>query len=263
MAITGSISNSVRDLLNETAWQQSIDLKTSREISYSDEVDRNVGSLMGKESFLNLLVAQLRNQDPLDPQSDSEFAAQLAQFSSLEQMQNMNETLTAMAGYQSYSLVGKYVIATASVDGMMTEIPGVVESVFTRNNRAFAQIGEYVVPISAITDVFDNSTLVTPETLIQTSNNLIGRTVMAQIGNMVYEGEVTRITVDKGLMYAMIDDGIGDPRFVPVGSIFDIRQPGTSGTEKPGDEADPPEGIDPPEETDPPEGIDPPVEENP
>ena len=244
-----SVTSSVRDLINETAWQQSRDAQAARDISYSDEVTRNVGGIMGKDSFLMLLSAQLRHQDPLNPQSDSEFASQLAQFSSLEQMQNMNETLSAMASYQSYSLVGKYVIASAAVDGVFMEIPGVVESVFTRNGRAFAQVGEFVVPISSITDVFDNATLVTPEVLIQTSNNLIGRTVMAQVGNTVFEGVVTRITVDKGFMYAMIDDGGSTPRFVPIGSIFDIRQTGTSGAEKPGDPDDP---LDPPDTEDPP-----------
>jgi flagellar basal-body rod modification protein FlgD len=50
---------------------------------------------LGKEEFLTLLVAQLRNQDPLSPTNPEEMAAQLAQFSSLEQLINVNETLQA------------------------------------------------------------------------------------------------------------------------------------------------------------------------
>jgi flagellar basal-body rod modification protein FlgD len=49
--------------------------------------------ILRKDDFLKLLVTQLRNQNPLSPMKDEEFVAQLAQFSSLEQLQNMNENL--------------------------------------------------------------------------------------------------------------------------------------------------------------------------
>jgi flagellar hook assembly protein FlgD len=210
-----------------------MDAKKIREDSVKEGSTRNVGGTMGKNDFLMLLSAQLRYQDPLNPQNDSDFAAQLAQFSSLEQMQNMNETLSSVANYQAYSLVGKYVVASAYVDGVLSDIPGIVDSIFTRKGITYAQIGEYVVPISSITDVFDASALLTPESLIQTSNNLIGREVKAQSGDKVIEGVVTRITVEKGVMYARIDDGTDTPKFVQVGAIFDIRQPGTPGDDKP------------------------------
>jgi flagellar basal-body rod modification protein FlgD len=53
---------------------------------------------MGKDEFLQLLVAQLKNQDPLNPMNSEEFAAQLAQFSSLEQLIEINETLAGQQG---------------------------------------------------------------------------------------------------------------------------------------------------------------------
>ena len=49
---------------------------------------------LDKDAFLRLLTTQLANQDPLNPIEDREFIAQLAQFSSLEQMQNLNKTVT-------------------------------------------------------------------------------------------------------------------------------------------------------------------------
>ena len=54
------------------------------------------GSELGKAEFLELLVAQLQNQDPLNPTDPTEFTAQLAQFSSLEQLFNVNESLAEM-----------------------------------------------------------------------------------------------------------------------------------------------------------------------
>lgn len=51
---------------------------------------------LGRNAFLNLLVTQLQHQDPTQPQADGEFLAQLAQFSSLEQLQQMNQKLTAL-----------------------------------------------------------------------------------------------------------------------------------------------------------------------
>lgn len=55
------------------------------------------GQALGKEDFLQLLVAQLQNQDPLKPADATEFTAQLAQFSSLEQMFNMNESMQKLS----------------------------------------------------------------------------------------------------------------------------------------------------------------------
>jgi len=51
---------------------------------------------LGRDAFLNLLVTQLQHQDPLQPQANGEFIAQLAQFSSLEQLTTMSDTLEAI-----------------------------------------------------------------------------------------------------------------------------------------------------------------------
>lgn len=57
------------------------------------ETHKSKTSSMGKDDFLHLLVSQLQNQDPLSPMDSTGFTAQLAQFSSLEELQNINDTL--------------------------------------------------------------------------------------------------------------------------------------------------------------------------
>ncbi|MEK9627886.1 MAG: flagellar hook capping FlgD N-terminal domain-containing protein [Nitrospinota bacterium] len=76
------------------------------------------GASLGKNDFLQLLVAQLEHQDPLSPQEGQEFAAQLAQFSSLEQLTNINDTLEesqafdlALSNSSMVNLIGKTVDA--------------------------------------------------------------------------------------------------------------------------------------------------------
>ncbi|MDP3695802.1 MAG: flagellar hook capping FlgD N-terminal domain-containing protein, partial [Desulfocapsaceae bacterium] len=86
----------------------------------------------GKEDFLNLLVAQLKNQDPLEPEDPTAFTAQLAQFSSLEQLTNLNKTMEGLTTAQANSarlsslgLIGKDVTyngSTVTLEGKPVDI---------------------------------------------------------------------------------------------------------------------------------------------
>ncbi len=82
------------------------------------------GNVMGKDDFLKLLITQLKNQDPLSPMKDQEFAAQLAQFSSLEQLQNIRSALEqnlqvnmmlaqSVNNSLATTLIGKQVVAVS------------------------------------------------------------------------------------------------------------------------------------------------------
>jgi flagellar basal-body rod modification protein FlgD len=86
---------------------------------------KNPGGDMGKDEFLQLLVAQLKNQDPMNPLNAEEFAAQLAQFSTLEQLMNLNDTmegqisqtaglLAATNAASALEVVGRDILAVGS-----------------------------------------------------------------------------------------------------------------------------------------------------
>jgi flagellar basal-body rod modification protein FlgD len=92
---------------------------------------RRVRNTLGKDDFLRLLVVQLENQDPTSPLDDREFIAQMAQFSALEQMTEMNRTLSNIVTNAkinlSYSLLGRQVEvldrATGAIQsGMVSEV---------------------------------------------------------------------------------------------------------------------------------------------
>lgn len=109
---------------------------------------KSTSSVLGKDEFLNLLVTQLQYQDPLEPQNDTEFIAQMAQFSSLEQMQNLN---TSFSDFKAYSLVGKYATAEYGTDTM----EGYIESVVNAGDETFAVIDGTSVNINDIYKVTD------------------------------------------------------------------------------------------------------------
>ncbi|MEE4112187.1 MAG: flagellar hook capping FlgD N-terminal domain-containing protein [Desulfobacteraceae bacterium] len=117
--------------------------------------------VMGKDDFLTLLVAQLQHQDPLNPAESTEFTAQLAQFSSLEQLQNIESTLNGFEVYQSTlnniqasGFIGKTVTATGSMFGVNDGTPDPIR--FELGNDAdsvyiqiYDQFGGFVTDIQA------------------------------------------------------------------------------------------------------------------
>ena len=83
---------------------------------------------LGKDDFLKLLITQLSNQDPTSPMEDTQFISQMAQFSSLEQMTNMNESFNKMAAMINSSQVTSTLGKTVEVDLGDTTSQGVVEA---------------------------------------------------------------------------------------------------------------------------------------
>lgn len=106
---------------------------TSRVDAFNKTLDsgRQASRALGKDDFLKILLTQLRYQDPTKPLEDREFVAQMAQFSTLEQMSNMNgemaKVLGVLAKSQAVSLLGKRVDimdGTQYVTGIVDEVSG-------------------------------------------------------------------------------------------------------------------------------------------
>lgn len=113
---------------------------------------------LGKDAFLQLLVTQMQYQDPLNPSSDKEFIGQLAQFSSLEEMQNLNQTLS---NNTAYGLVGKNVImAVGSSEGETTSyVAGFVQYVEIKEGKAHVSINETLYSIDDLDSVVSDEYL--------------------------------------------------------------------------------------------------------
>ena len=101
--------------------------------------------LIGKDEFFKMLIAQLKNQDPMNPVQGTEFSAQLAQFASLEQLTNLNTALASqnlnymtLVNAQSVNLIGKEVTARQG-DGETT-ITGQVSVVSFKDKTIYLTV---------------------------------------------------------------------------------------------------------------------------
>lgn len=109
---------------------------------------------LGKDDFLKILMAQMTNQDPTSPMENTEFVAQMAQFSSLEQMTNMStnfEKLSAMfSSTEAQSLLGR----TVELDLGDTSVRGVVEGA-TRTASPQVQVNGMFYDMDKIKTVYN------------------------------------------------------------------------------------------------------------
>lgn len=112
-------------------------------------------SSLDKNSFLQLLVAQMKYQDPLNPSTDTQFVEQLATFSQLEQMQNLNATTS---NNQAFGLVGMEVeVSTTDSSGKATTSNGRVDYVVMVNGTAKLSVNENLYTLDQVTAVIDST----------------------------------------------------------------------------------------------------------
>lgn len=110
-------------------------------------------STVDKDQFLQLLVAQMKYQDPLEPTSNTEYISQYATFSELEQMQNMSASLELA---RASSLVGQTVLAEITdSEGRTRTVQGNVDYVQYENNKAYLSINGELISMDDLSTVAD------------------------------------------------------------------------------------------------------------
>jgi flagellar basal-body rod modification protein FlgD len=131
----------------------------------SNQVTETVKNNLGKDDFLKLLIAQLKYQDPMSPMQDSDFVAQLAQFSSLEQQSNMAAAIEALKEHmvilnsqslltQGAAMIGKEVVGKGP-DG--EEIVGVISAVKWLDGALTLMVGDIQLAMEDILEIRESS----------------------------------------------------------------------------------------------------------
>ncbi len=109
---------------------------------------------LGYDQFLQILCAEMQYQDPLNPTSNTDYIAQMATFTQVESMLNMQNTMTSS---QANDLVGKYVImkVTSSTTGEVSYASGNVDYVLHQNGKTFLSINDSLYNIDDLDTVAD------------------------------------------------------------------------------------------------------------
>lgn len=163
---------------------------------------------MDKDSFLRLLVTEMQNQDPLSPMDNKDSIAQLAQFSSLEQMQNMNKSFAdfgstfqkSSTATQAYSLIGNWIDYQDPSNSGAT-VTGKVENVEFTDGVPSLKVGGSDVDLSWITKVYPGYASVGSAKATTDAMALIGKAVNYYSPSDPYnveQGEVTGVSFANG-----------------------------------------------------------------
>lgn len=139
---------------------------STKSSSGSSSTVTNPGGVLGKDAFLKLMLAQLQNQDPLEPTDDKEFIAQMASFSSLEQMNNMADGFTELVSLVKSGIMSQVSMQQATgylgaeieytktnEDKTTTTLNGIVSSVRLESGTPVLMVNGNKVQLSDVTSV--------------------------------------------------------------------------------------------------------------
>ena len=200
--------------------------------------ENQVKKILGKDDFLKLMITQLKYQDPLEPTDNTDFIAQMAQFSSLEQMQNMSQGFENLAAFQESMLRESTVAQAINLIGRNASVVLPVDTVTGEVNTS--QAGLYLEADSDAMEIqkLDKDTKITVLAeegamfKVQLENGLTGYVKSDQITldeNPRLTGLVTGMKLIDGVPNITIDG-----KDVPITLVEEVK---TSAAETPPEDA--------------------------
>ena len=121
--------------------------------------EKSSSNTLGKDQFLSILVTQLRNQVPMQPMQDKEFIAQMAQFTSVEQLMNMATEIGKLRQSigSASSMIGKWVEwQEYDEEGQIIPFNGKVDSILSKEGVLYAKIGDSEVALDYLISISES-----------------------------------------------------------------------------------------------------------
>ncbi|GAB1253635.1 flagellar hook assembly protein FlgD [Desulfovibrio falkowii] len=219
---------------------------------FNTALSKQKGSNLDKDSFMLLLVTQFKYQDPLNPMEDKEFIAQMAQFSSLEQLMNLNTSMKGLTNatnnqqmINATSYIGKQVTVSGNTIGKVTD-ETTKESTITRFRYAPADntvggtitvrdAGNNVVYVEEVSPKNKGTTYDFLWNGKATDGTVAGDGVYtvnlvlrdsngdAVLSDQVVDAKVTGVVNDGGVVYLGLEGG----QLMPLANVRQVAEPAT------------------------------------
>ena len=164
--------------------------------------------------YLNLLITQLRNQDPSSPMDNGQMASQLAQLSQLQQIENMNSTfskvLAAEQSSQAAGMIGRQI--SFLPDGASEAVTAIVSGTQYVDGQLFLKAGKYfVVPDAVLSIQGDSGSDLLSQ--MEQASGLIGRQVSFLDGQSSdpLTGSVSQVKLDNGVIKYKVGESLIEP----------------------------------------------------
>ena len=193
--------------------------QTYKRNTTNDGRDLNIDT----QTFLKMLVTQLKYQDPLAPQDNSQFVSQMAQMSSLSEMKDMSSSLK---NSQAYDMIGKKIYAevTDATTHVTTQYTGVVDSIVIKDGVPYVVVGKTAIAVSDVLQVMpDSDSDTSAEMKKNQALDMLGKQIYAEVTDETtkatksYSGIVESVVIKDGVPYVVVG-GVN----IPVDDVLKV-----------------------------------------